>query len=202
MRYIVIAVILLTIFTQLSFADDSPKTLVGIEVGNGLTDRLPEIYTDISPTRDNTDYVMVTKQEEAVNLLETTLKDFHLNPLVTAVYTIGASDPDSEVPEEMTETPNEFFDFLAKKQYDQAFALTSAQVHRGTTADQFSQSLALLLKDDMHNYSYSRWDYRSRENNQERLKGKLLFDDDTSNHVTVDLVKEAGQWRIVSFNIY
>ncbi len=121
---------------------------------------------------------------------------------VGLLLVVGCGGMMQEVPEEMTETPNEFFDFLAKKQYDQAFALTSAQVHRGTTVDQFSQSLALLLKDDMHNYSYSRWDYRSRENNQERLKGKLLFDDDTSNHVTVDLVKEAGQWRIVSFNIY
>ena len=114
---------------------------------------------------------------------------------------VGCGGKTQEVPSELTATPNEFFGLLAKKQYDQAFALTSARMQRGTTADQFSQSLALLLKDDMHNYSYPRWDYRSRENNQERLKGKLLYEDNTSNDVTVNLVKEAGQWKIASFNI-
>ncbi len=121
---------------------------------------------------------------------------------VGLLLVVGCNGITQEVPKELTETPNEFFALLAKKRYEQAYALTAARMQRETTADQFSQPLALLLKDDMHNYSYSRWDYRSRENNQERLKGKLLYDDGTSNDVTVNLVKEAGQWRIASFDIY
>ncbi|MEE9612674.1 MAG: hypothetical protein V3W19_15590 [Desulfatiglandales bacterium] len=114
---------------------------------------------------------------------------------------VGCGGKTQEVPEEMIEAPNEFFDLLAEKQYDQAFALTSDRMHRGTTAERFSQLMTVTLRDDMHNYSSANWHHHSRENNLERLKGRLLFDDGTNNDVTVDLVKEGGQWRIASFNI-
>ncbi len=103
--------------------------------------------------------------------------------------------------QEMAAVSNEFLGLVAERRYAEAFALTSDQMHQGTTPERFSRELAGFLGTDMHNYSSANWRDRTREDNRGRLEGKLVFDDGTHNDVTVDLVKEEGRWRIASFDI-
>jgi hypothetical protein len=91
-----------------------------------------------------------------------------------------------------------FFSLIKNGDLNGAYESTSEQFKQNTTAEQFK---SFLESSSIINFNSSFWSSRSVDQNGATLTGSFKTKDDKTIPLEVSLVKENGQWKILSLDI-
>jgi hypothetical protein len=88
-----------------------------------------------------------------------------------------------------------FFTLIREGKMEEAYKATAQEFQAATSFETFSQFLEITT---LKNFSRASWTTRSINNNLGKLIGSIHTRDGGVVPVEIDLVKEAGQWKILS----
>ncbi len=93
----------------------------------------------------------------------------------------------------LPKSANAFFDKIAVGDLQTAYNNTSVGFRKETSYEQFNKFVTTL---DLKDYESSSWNDRSIDNDRGTLKGSIKFKKGSSLPMSIQLVKEAGDWKI------
>ena len=96
----------------------------------------------------------------------------------------------------MTKTAETFFKEVAAKQYDQAYALTSADFKKVVSKEQM---IAFLKQNGLDSFQSASWGNRSAEGNRGVIEGSIITSAGAI-PLTIKMVKAGDSWQIYSID--